>query len=995
VVSLVAANGTGRPALTVLWKDSHTLFATFDLTGLAPAPYDVRIDDQGQTVTAAAAFTVSKGNPGRVEVRLSSPSIIRTGGQGSLTVDYFNPGETDVPAPLLILKSDNARFQLPGQPDITNDIIRLLAINRSGLAGVLPPGYHDTITINFLPKTIGSQVKSSFSLEVFTGSNSPFPWDQVASEGAPDGASSASWSTLVAQAQTSIGSSWNDVLGFIRQSGSRQERITSFDAFLRYIIGLYGSGYVSNTPSGSLAFSFAPVPTPMAPISSSQPSSAGTLTPLDNSSMTMTCDGPPRAEPPNDPDDNLGKYGWSLVGPSGPKGEFDLWVYGQWDPEADVTIFVSNGAKGYDPRYTGLGLAELQAAQLRGLKVNLVYGDWSGESSVFNPNIFGAARYFADMLQTLPNFQPSRVWGVGESYAPYVMATMGDIFNAERHGKLGYIVGADPANQTFVPQDAVTDLTKGANLSVAIHALGTDNDPHAGGDIHMLDFAGTSAKVATYDLFLTTPFSSTSVDAHQYVDKVFLCNEAANGDISWQDPQQVMQKGLQKDGGSIDPTTGAYSPPESSSGSNRPIPPIPGDIDPTAGTTGAIAGGTAVTVQVTAIDPNDITGPAGVGAGGFLLPDQTLVYTIHFENEPAATAPAQQVIVTEQLDPGLDFHSFQVGDFTFGNVAVHVPDNQGFYNTRLDLRASLGLFVDVSAGIDVNTGVATWTFTSLDPATLDLPADLLSGFLPPNATPPQGEAFVNYTVRPRPTDGTGTRLDALASIVFDNNAPVATPMILNTIDAGPPASSVNPLPAVTSLQTFPVSWSGADDPDGSGIASFDVYASVDGGAFTPWLTGTTLTAAAYPGSFGHRYAFYSVATDNVGHRQATPAAAQASTLLVLPQLDLPHDITAQVQVKKGKARKSGTHVTQTVTVTNVSGPGLIGPVFLLLSGLPRKVQLVNRTGVTTHLAGQLPFLMANSPFPGRSSLTFSLTFRVPVGQRLRFGTRLFEGIGTL
>jgi hypothetical protein len=53
-------------------------------------------------------------------------------------------------------------------------------------------------------------------------------------------------------------------------------------------------------------------------------------------------------------------------------------------------------------------------------------------------------------------------------------------------------------------------------------------------------------------------------------------------------------------------------------------------------------------------------------------------------------------------------------------------------------------------------------------------------------------------------------------------------------------------------------------------------------AFTPFLTATTQTSATFTGQFGHTYGFYSVATDNVGNRQPTPTAAQATIQLIDP-----------------------------------------------------------------------------------------------------------------
>jgi RHS repeat-associated protein len=320
-------------------------------------------------------------------------------------------------------------------------------------------------------------------------------------------------------------------------------------------------------------------------------------------------------------------------------------------------------------------------------------------------------------------------------------------------------------------------------------------------------------------------------------------------------------------------------------------------------------GGSSGGASVAPSDPNDIAGPAGFGAEHFVAQDVTLDYRIGFENKPAATAPAQEVAITEQLDLDLDFTTFELGDFGFGATTVHVPGGRTFFSTRVDLRgltppARQDLFVDFTAGINLSSGLVTWTFRSLDPATLDLPSDALAGFLPPNDAAGSGVGFVSYHLRPQTGLATGTAIRSVAAIVFDTNAPIATNQVNPddpsqgtdpnkeapvTIDAGAPTSSVQPLPAVMNSSSFTVAWSGQDDAGGSGIRSYNVFVSVDGGPLTPWLAGTPQTAAAYPGAFGHRYSFSSVATDNVGFRQATPAGAQASTLLLpaVPPLAVP------------------------------------------------------------------------------------------------------------
>jgi len=125
---------------------------------------------------------------------------------------------------------------------------------------------------------------------------------------------------------------------------------------------------------------------------------------------------------------------------------------------------------------------------------------------------------------------------------------------------------------------------------------------------------------------------------------------------------------------------------------------------------------------------------------------------------------------------------------------------------------------------------------------------------------------------------------------------------LLTIDAAPPAATVQALPASESSATFNVNWSGADDANGSGINHYDIYVSDNGGAFVPFLLGATNTTAPFTGQVGHSYGFYAVATDNAGNVQPTPTAPQATTFVgqgVAPAVNaaayvytqLPHTLT--------------------------------------------------------------------------------------------------------
>ena len=201
--------------------------------------------------------------------------------------------------------------------------------------------------------------------------------------------------------------------------------------------------------------------------------------------------------------------------------------------------------------------------------------------------------------------------------------------------------------------------------------------------------------------------------------------------------------------------------------------------------------------------------------------------------------------------------------------------------------------VEAEMSFDPLTGKVRVVFQSLDPGS-ELPPDVLTGMLPPEDGTGRGKGYVAFRVRPKAALPSGTELRNVALIKFDVNDVIATNQIdpqnpaagtsaareaLNTIDAGLPTSTVDALPAITNTTDFVVNWSGSDDPNGSGIGFFDIFVSIDAGPSTLWLPKTPLTSATYSGMFGHSYAFYSVATDNVGHQEPTPVTAQATTTL--------------------------------------------------------------------------------------------------------------------
>ena len=107
-----------------------------------------------------------------------------------------------------------------------------------------------------------------------------------------------------------------------------------------------------------------------------------------------------------------------------------------------------------------------------------------------------------------------------------------------------------------------------------------------------------------------------------------------------------------------------------------------------------------------------------------------------------------------------------------------------------------------------------------------------------------------------------------------NQPPVVVPPTQPPADTQAPVSTVDVLPNNVP-EDFAVTWYGFDN-GGSGIASYDVFVSTNGGEYVLWQENTTALSGIYDGQGDRTYQFYSVATDNAGNVESNDRA-QAST----------------------------------------------------------------------------------------------------------------------
>ena len=278
-------------------------------------------------------------------------------------------------------------------------------------------------------------------------------------------------------------------------------------------------------------------------------------------------------------------------------------------------------------------------------------------------------------------------------------------------------------------------------------------------------------------------------------------------------------------------------------------------------------------------DPNEIKGPSGYSEEErFVNVTDKMNYTISFENDPDfAMAPASRIKITYDVPDEQRLASFRLTDFGFGDFMFTAPSNAASYSQRLDVSDSLGVWVDVNAGIDVVNRQLFWIFQSIDPATGAEPASSQMGFLSINDSLGHGEGYVSFYMLPESGLQTGDTVAAEALIVFDDNAPIGTNVWRNTFDAVAPTSTLHAeLNEQDSLYcTF--TFTAQDDAGGSGVQSVEVYMSVNNGAYTSIGSRHPDSTLTYVMENGLNYRFVSAATDNVGNTE--PLKAQPDTTI--------------------------------------------------------------------------------------------------------------------
>ncbi len=252
-------------------------------------------------------------------------------------------------------------------------------------------------------------------------------------------------------------------------------------------------------------------------------------------------------------------------------------------------------------------------------------------------------------------------------------------------------------------------------------------------------------------------------------------------------------------------------------------------------------------------------------------PPQTLSLSLVDAPSGAAIDPATGVFnwtPTESQGPGVF------------NFKVRVSDGEANTDAPITLTVREVNVAPVLAAIGNKTvaeeKLLTFTATATDH---DIPVQTLTfslaGNIPAGASIDPSTGVFTWT----PTGAQGPASYTFDVVVSDGSLTDSETITVTVTDATPPTSAVQALPVTESTTKFTVAWSGQDDAGGSGLASYGVFVSDNGGSFQPWLAGVTATSAIFGGQPLHSYAFYSIARDNAGNVEDPPATPDAQTFV--------------------------------------------------------------------------------------------------------------------
>ena len=273
-------------------------------------------------------------------------------------------------------------------------------------------------------------------------------------------------------------------------------------------------------------------------------------------------------------------------------------------------------------------------------------------------------------------------------------------------------------------------------------------------------------------------------------------------------------------------------------------------------------------------DPNEIHGYTS-DAGSKFISDSVreVSYSIEFENDPKiANASAHKIVVTNELDKNVfDLSSFMPTKIQIGDKTLELDGKKNFTHT-IDMRPEINAIAQVDLDYNETEGVATWTISSLDPMTMEETFDIMQGVLPVNSNG-NGIGFLSYSIGIRKQMDDGDAFSNSASITFDFEEPIETPVWTNTVDAVAPESKITF--AANTANDITLRFDANDNR--SGVWKYNLYVQeVKDGKWTKVEDEITTSEYTFKGIEGFDYGFCVMAVDSAGNVEQKELAREIS-----------------------------------------------------------------------------------------------------------------------
>ncbi len=269
---------------------------------------------------------------------------------------------------------------------------------------------------------------------------------------------------------------------------------------------------------------------------------------------------------------------------------------------------------------------------------------------------------------------------------------------------------------------------------------------------------------------------------------------------------------------------------------------------------------------INAYDPNDILGYVSPSGSHYIgLNKKKLGYTIEFENDATkATASAHIIVIKDKLDANVfDCNSIHTSKVVIGKHEVNI-DADGEFVKTIDMRPAINALAEVKLNVSAN-GEVVYSITSLDPMTAESTTDLMAGILPINNENKDGEGYIVFDVKLKEGLADGVKIDNAASIIFDANDAISTPVWSNETDYILPVGYVDGIKQVDANH-IKIEMNGMDER--SGIWKYDLYYQAGvGSSWFPLVEDLTSNSYEMEVYDDIDYGFCVVATDMAGNKE--------------------------------------------------------------------------------------------------------------------------------